>query len=109
MAENKLKTKEVKMFNVKDHINLLGMRVKDKVTGYAGVITSISFDLYGCVQAIVHPGLDDNGKLKESNWFDVGRLEVTDDKPAMDQPDFDFGPAAAGKKGPAEKPCFMKS
>lgn len=97
------------MLNVKRHLNLLGMKVEDKVTGYKGVVSSISFDLYGCVQAIVNPGADKDGKLMESNWFDVGRLTLTADEPVMDRPDFEFGPVAEGKKGPAEKPMFMKA
>jgi len=51
------------MTNVKKHLSLLGLKVKDKVTGYTGVVASIGFDLYGCVQAIVNPGMDKDGKL----------------------------------------------
>lgn len=46
----------------------------DKVTGFAGVVTSVTFDLYGCVQALLTPGLVD-GKLQEQAWFDVKRLK----------------------------------
>ena len=99
------------MFSVEKHFDLLGMKVRDRVSGYAGVVTSISFDLYGCVQAIVHPGLDNDGKLKDQNWFDVARLETMDENPVMDRPDYIYsvGAVAEGKKGPAEKPAFMKS
>lgn len=31
------------------HIDLLGLKAEDKVTGFKGVITTLSFDLYGCV------------------------------------------------------------
>jgi hypothetical protein len=88
------------------HLDLLGMRVRDRVTGYTGVVASISFDLYGCVQAIVNPGLDKDGKPMDSGWFDVGRLEVADPTPVMDRPSFDWTPEAiaSGRKGPAEKP-----
>ena len=58
------------------HLNLLGMKVEDKVTGFKGVVASISFDLYGCVQAIVNPGADKDGKLMEQCWFDVSRLAL---------------------------------
>jgi hypothetical protein len=94
---------------VKKQIDLLGKRCEDKVTGLEGVITSISFDLYGCIQAIVHPGLDKDGKLEGTIWFDVARLTILSDKPVMEPPNFDYGIAAEGKKGPSEKPMNMKN
>ena len=39
---------------MQNHFELLGYKVKDSVTGFTGVVTSISFELYGCVQALVH-------------------------------------------------------
>ena len=95
--------------NIKKHMNLLGLKVQDKITGFKGVVSSISFDLYGCVQAIVNPGMDENGKLSDSHYFDVNRLKVISKKPVMGRPDFDYGAIAEGKKGPAEKPISMKS
>ena len=97
------------MVHVKIHLNLLGMKVEDKVTGFKGVVASISFDLYGCVQAIVNPGADKDGKLMEQCWFDVSRLALASDEPVMERPDFEYGPQAEGKQGAAEKPMFMKA
>lgn len=96
--------------NLKKHLSLLGMRVADRVTNQQGVVTSISFDLYGCIQAVVNPGLDKDGKPTESHWYDVARLEVTSLEPVMPQPSFEWTPemVAAGRKGPAEKPAAMK-
>jgi hypothetical protein len=62
---------------------LLGFPVRDRVTGATGVVTSVGFDLYGCVQCIVNPGLSNDGKMLDSLWFDINRLEVTDDRPRM--------------------------
>jgi hypothetical protein len=93
---------------IKKHLELLGLKVEDKVTGYRGVVASISFDLYGCVQAIVNPGLGKDKKLADSNYFDVNRLKVLSPKPVMDRPNFDFGPQAEGKQGAAEKPASFK-
>ena len=92
------------MTNIQKHLNMLGLRVEDKVTNLKGVVASISFDLYGCIQAIVNPGMDKDGKLQDSVWFDVSRLKTLSDDPVMPRPDFDFGPQAEGKQGPAEKP-----
>lgn len=94
---------------VEKHLDLLGKRVVDKVTGFVGVVTSVSFDLYGCVQAIVHPGLADDGKIREQSWFDIARLTVSDETPVMNRPNFISGPQARGEQGPAEKPAYSES
>jgi hypothetical protein len=75
------------------------------VTGYAGIVDSVGFDLYGCIQALVNPGMDKDNKLQGGHWLDVNRLEVTDTTPVMDPPNFKFGKQAEGKQGPAEKPA----
>jgi hypothetical protein len=93
---------------IKKHMELLGMRVEDRVTGLKGVVASVSFDLYGCIQAIVNPGLGKDGKMLDSAWFDVGRLKVLSKTPVMATPNFDFGPQADGKQGAAEKPPMFK-
>ena len=90
---------------IEKHMQLLGMIVKDKVTNFEGVVTSVSFDLYGCIQAIVCPPAS-GSEIKESRWFDVTRLKVKSKKPVMNLPDFDAGYIAEGKKGPAEKPAL---
>jgi len=95
--------------NIKKHLSLLGKKVKDKVTGLCGVVTSVGFDLYGCIQVIIHPGVDTSGKLHEQHWFDVARLEVIHDGAVMTPPNFIYGEIAEGKKGPAEKPKFHKN
>jgi hypothetical protein len=94
---------------VRDHIDLLGYPVKDRITGFSGVCVSVSFDLYGCVQAIVHPGMDKDGKLRDQAWFDIARLERTSKTRTMPVPNFDYGPVADGKKGPADKPPMGKA
>ena len=93
---------------VQKHLDLLGLRVEDKVTGLKGVVTSVSFDLYGCIQAIVNPGMGKDGKMKEQFWFDVSRLKALDKKPVMDKPNFVSGPQASGEQGAAEKPVYGK-
>lgn len=97
------------MGSVTVHLELLGMKAEDKVTGFKGVITSVSFDLYGCVQALINPGADNDGKLKDQSWFDVARLTVIGAGPVMERPDFQLEQIVEGKKGPAEKPAFNKS
>ena len=98
----------VENINIKNHLALLGHIMRDKVTSFQGVVVSVSFDLYGCVQAILNPGVDNDGKLQEKSWFDVNRLEKVSEYRVMEPPQFDFGPVAEGKQGAAEKPTFSK-
>lgn len=67
------------------HFDLLGWKVKDKVTGFTGVVTHVGLDMFGCVQAIVLPGVDTKTvhKVPDSQWFDTSRLDKVDKKPAM--------------------------
>ena len=88
-----------------EHIDLLGCKAKDVVTGFKGVISSISFDLYGCVQAILTPPVNKNGEAGDGLWYDVARLNITSRKSVMPAPDFTKGYIAEGKKGAAEKPA----
>lgn len=103
------KPKEPAMNNMEKHMVLLGMRVQDQVTGFSGVVSGISFDLYGCVQAIVNPGMDKEGKLQDQIWFDVSRLRVTSLDPVMECPNYEFGLQAEGRQGAAEKPKTNKA
>ena len=92
------------MVNVHKHLCLLGLKVKDKVSGFEGVVQSISFDLFGCIQADVRAAcVDKDGKLKDGYWFDVTRLHVLSRKPVMDIPDFDMGYISEGRKGSSLK------
>ena len=88
------------------HLKVLGYKVKDKVTGFEGVCHHVGFDLYGCIQCIVHPGLDDKGMLRDTQWLDINRLEVISNSPVMDVPDFtDTDRHKDGNSGCAEKPA----
>jgi hypothetical protein len=92
------------------HLDLLGKTVRDRVTGYQGAVISISFDLFGCVQAIVKPPMNKDGKVEDGQWLDVNRLEVVDEKRKMPVPSFAPKKATFGAtpdqhtQGPAEKP-----
>lgn len=97
------------MVNVKKHLEMLGLKVEDRVTGFKGVVASVGFDLYGCIQAIVNPGLGTDGKLMDQQWFDIARLKVLDESPVMCRPNFEFGRQAEGLQGAAEKPAFGKA
>ena len=79
-------------------LKLLGLKCRDCITGFSGIVTSVSFDLYGCIQAWVDPQeitTDTKGK-----WFDVKRLGIIDQTPVMMQPDFVDVPGPAEKGAP---------
>lgn len=85
------------------YLALLGYPVHDKITGLRGVVVSVSFDLYGCVQCIVHPGVDpEKGTMRDSVWVDWKRLEKTAASPVMPKPS--FAGALGAEPGPEPKP-----
>jgi hypothetical protein len=85
-------------------IALLGLKAKDRITGFSGVISSITFDLYGCVQAVITPEIGKDGKTGESCWFDIKRLDTG--KRVMEVPG--FAAVKFGKEiGSAERPRTM--
>ena len=92
----------------KEHIALLGLRAEDKVTGFKGVVTSVSFDLFGCLQVVLTPAVDKNGAKTLGEWFDVARLTITGKTPVMEVPNFDYGVQAEGRQGASEKPICGK-
>lgn len=82
---------------MKKYLDLLGYKGKDKITGFEGILTSISFELYGCVQILINAGLDKEGKFRDSCWFDAKRIEKTSDTRILEAPAFDF--SAGEEKG----------
>lgn len=97
--------------NVQKYLDMLGTKVRDRVTGFEGVVTSVGFDLYGCIQCVVSPPIDKDGRLPDGRWFDSNRIEVMSTTPVMGRPDFSFTKEAIanGEKGPAEKPAWSKA
>lgn len=93
---------------MKEHLDLLGLKVEDLVTGVHGVVTSVTFDLFGCIQALVNPGVGKDGKPMDLMWFDVERLVVLSPNPVMPQPTFAAytpgGKKGGNPKGPEHKP-----
>jgi len=56
-------------------MSLLGKRVKDRITGFAGIVTGQCQYISGCSQALVAPSVGADGTFKDSQWFDEQRLE----------------------------------
>ena len=89
-------------------IDLLGRTAEDRVTGFRGVMASISFDLYGCVQVVLTPRMQKDGTTPDGKWFDTNRLINVSEVKVMERPDFvnvQAGePEVREDKGPCEKP-----
>lgn len=54
----------------------LGITVKDRITGFSGIVTGFVQYITGCNQALVAPPLSSTGDLRSSEWFDIQRLEI---------------------------------
>ncbi len=87
---------------VEEHMDLLGTQMKDAVTGFKGMVDSVCFDAYGCVQISLKPAIDAKGKMPDAYWFDVKRLKAFGTR-LMPVPPFFTTPAGA-EAGAAEKP-----
>lgn len=55
----------------------LGIEVKDKITGFTGVITGLANYITGCDQYLVQPQ-GEGDKYPDSRWIDEGRLSPTE-------------------------------
>ncbi len=52
----------------------LGDRVKDKITGFTGIVTGTHQFLTGCDKCTVQPEKMVEGKVMDSLWFDTQQL-----------------------------------
>lgn len=94
---------------VQDHLQMLGLEVEDKVTKFRGIVTCVSFELYGCIQYAVHPPVDRDGKIPEGRWMDFNRAVVLNPNPVMVRPEFVKSPQQETREtGPEEKPLELE-
>lgn len=57
-----------------------GKQGRDRVTGFTGTIAGLCIYAYGCMQYLITPKVDKEGKLVDGNWFDVSRIEVIEEE-----------------------------
>ena len=93
-----------RMPDVSEYLALLGKSGRDRISGYAGTIVAVSFDLFGCAQVILKPPIDKDGKLDTGHFFDVNRIEITDHARKMPVPNYPALPEQHAH-GPADKPA----
>lgn len=54
----------------------LGAEVKDKVSNFQGKVLVVIENLHNCNNYWVEPPVDKDGKPRDGQWFDEGRLKV---------------------------------
>ncbi len=109
ITSSKTRTVQAPSYPVKPKkaVKTLGQTVMDKVTKFAGTVTSIHFELSGQIMVVVTPSTSNEGAKPDSEIFNIARLEVIDDARVMPLPNFKEGPFAEGKHGPAENPVEL--
>lgn len=55
----------------------LGVKAKDRITGFEGIVIAKVVYLNGCIQYCLKPPLSKKGELREGEYFDEGELKVT--------------------------------
>jgi len=70
-----------------------GSKVRDKITGFEGVVVAVGTWMEGCARVLVHPQTLKDGKPEEGQWFDLTRTEFIEKTlPYEEIPcDFQFG------------------
>lgn len=87
-------------------LELLGKKVRDRVTGMTGIVETVSYDLYGCIQAVVRAPVDEKGVIPDGRWLDTNRLEVVEATRVMAIPGDRFSvERLAPVPGASEKPA----
>ena len=54
----------------------LGVKAKDKITGFESIIIGRADHITGCNTYGLKPKIDKDGKVQDSEWFDEGTIEV---------------------------------
>lgn len=56
--------------------DMLGRKVRDRITGFTGIVTGRVEYLTGCNQVLVSPATKDDGSLVVPEWLDEQRVET---------------------------------
>lgn len=57
----------------------LGVRLRCNITGFEGLATGRMQYINGCVQYLVKPPVDKDGKMREGEWIDEAQLTKVDE------------------------------
>ena len=61
----------------------LGLKAKDTITGFTGILTAHVDYITGCDQYLLAPPVDSDGKHVEALYFDSSRLIIIDNAPPI--------------------------
>ena len=53
----------------------MGMKARDRITGFAGIVTGQVSYITGCNQILLSPSVDEKGGARSAEWFDSQRVE----------------------------------
>lgn len=56
-----------------------GDKVKDRVSGFSGIVCARLEHLNGCKQYGIYPTVDKDGKIGDAHYIDGEQLELVDD------------------------------
>ena len=73
-----------------EYLKLMGYECEDRITGYKGIATSISFDLYGTIEMTLTPKTQEEKEARWGQWFHASRIKKISENPVMDVHDFNF-------------------
>jgi len=62
---------------LEERMENLGKEARDKVTGFKGIIIGKITYLFGCDQYGLAPKVNKDGNTGNTQWFDIGRIEIT--------------------------------
>jgi hypothetical protein len=71
----------------------LGDKVKDRVSGFQGVVVSKTNYLNGCCRVGVKPQALEKGSTIDEEWFDIGQIDLISPKAVSVVPKKTGGPA----------------
>ncbi|MBK7406402.1 MAG: hypothetical protein IPJ41_17820 [Phycisphaerales bacterium] len=93
----------------------MGIIVKDRITGFQGVVTACTQYITGFNLALVQPPTKVDGEYMAGQWFEETRLEVIDAKPVFQKVAPGPGPTcrpkvagAGGRRGRGSRPRCLE-
>lgn len=66
----------------------LGKIARDKITNFEGTVVSVTTYLHGTDQATLQPIINKDGKMPDTQGFDVCQLEIINETKKVESPEF---------------------
>lgn len=82
----------------------LGDKVRDRITGFTGILIAKTEWLNGCVRAVIQPQALEKGKVIEATTFDINQLELLEPNSFAQPKQITETPPARRRAGPMPDP-----